>query len=236
MPWCLRSTCRPRHLLRSCFGHVVSQECRSCHFVLEISLEIVDAFVTLPVRRPYLGFLALAVDRISTSFPVVLLEDPPVMSDSCGATAASCSARMGTLVAASSGSTSHSYGLLVVFSSRFACAGSYAILAVILARHSSVCGCPVSRPSLEPSVAPISDFLMQIRLPFSSFLDFVIVGPASTSGFAIGSVLARDTELGSTSTRPSCMHRRCQAACRGSSAPLGFASGCCGTSSQLPCR
>ena len=51
-------------------------------------------------------------------------------------------------------------------------AGSLCILAVILARHSSVCGCPTDRQPLQLNVAPCWDtffFVMWMRLLCSSF-------------------------------------------------------------------
>ena len=43
-----------------------------------------------------------------------------------------------------------------------------------------------------------------MRLPYYSFLGFVAVGSALTSGFTIGIYLAGTAGSGSTSTRPSC--------------------------------
>ena len=51
-------------------------------------------------------------------------------------------------------------------------AGSLCILAVILARHSSVCGCPTNRQPSQLNVAPCWDtffFVMWMRLLCSSF-------------------------------------------------------------------
>ena len=51
---------------------------------------------------------------------------------------------------------------------------------------------PISRQLFQPSVAPNSDtifFVMQMRRLVSSFLDVVVVGPTTTSGLTIGSVL-----------------------------------------------
>ena len=80
-------------LLKNNVFELVSPKCRSCHFVFEISVATVDVCVALVelvahfqsadhvVKPPgSSGRLPLAVDRISTSFPIVLLEDPPVMS------------------------------------------------------------------------------------------------------------------------------------------------------------
>ena len=70
---------------------------------------------------------------------------------------------------------------------------------VILARHSSVSVCPITKQLLQPNVAPNSDtifFVMQMHQPFSSFLVFVTVGPPSTSGFTIGMYLAGAAGLG----------------------------------------
>ena len=47
-----------------------------------------------------------------------------------------------------------------------------------------------------------------MRLPYSSFLSFVAVGSALTSGLAIGMYLAGAAGSGSTSTRPSCKLQR----------------------------
>ena len=100
--------------------------------------------------------------------------------------------------------------LLVVFCSRrFACARCCSILAVILARHSWVCGCPISWHPLQLSVAPNSDtifFVMLMSLPFSSFLDLVVVG--IHPGFTFGSVPACAAGLCSISTHTSFILQR----------------------------
>ena len=125
--WVLSSNLTPSHLLHSCFGHVDSQKCRSCHFVFEISVAIVDVCAVLVELVAYFqsadisssplgssGRLPLDVGRISTSLPAVLLEYLPMMSDSCGAAMTSDTLRCAV-------------------------------------------GCPMSRHSLQPNVAPNSD-------------------------------------------------------------------------------
>ena len=106
-----------------------------------------------------------------------LLEAPPVISD-CGR------ARLDGLPLTSLYTTSASglanATLWVKLSSRhFARARSFAIIAVILARHSSVSGCPTNRKPMQPNVAPKSHtifFVMWIRLPCSSFLVESVLG------------------------------------------------------------
>ena len=66
-------------------------------------------------------------------------------------------------------------------------------------------GCPITRHTLHPNGRselghhPLRDVDASTAL---FLLDFVVVGPASTSGFTIGMFLAAG--LSSTSTRPSC--------------------------------
>ena len=105
----------------------------------------------------YSGRLQPVVGRISTSFPVVLLEDPPVASESYDAAGASCRGRLGTLVAASSGSTS-SRVCLTSSSLLVECSSSRSILVVVHLGPSWRCAVVRFQGSpLQPNVAPNSD-------------------------------------------------------------------------------
>ena len=126
--------------------------------------------------------LPACIDRMSASAPAERLEAPPVFADSCGG-----SSRPGVHV------SSHLFRFhlarqptigafdspdQIVFETFRVC--SFSIHEVVLARHFSVCGCPITKQPLQPNVAPNSDtilFVMLMRLTISSFLVFVTVRP-----------------------------------------------------------
>ena len=75
----------PRHFLHACFGHIFAQDCYARHLIRAISCAI-DHVHTMSWSPPGSnGRLPACTVRISTSLSAILLEAPPVISDSCGA-------------------------------------------------------------------------------------------------------------------------------------------------------
>ena len=181
----------PLHLVRTCFGHVVSQE-RSCHFVSVISLAIVH----LCVRRTFIELVThvqsahhvVVAAWLQWSFASAYLTAyPHQLQPSCSkllrclqilVAAQSRRARCVASVLPSLGTAASRSGLADSFRSvkmssrRFACAGWFPFRVVILARHSWLSD---HQATLAANVARNSDttfFAKKTRPPSSPFLGF----------------------------------------------------------------
>ena len=165
------------HAIFSARALVFSQECRSCHFCLcslprnrfgmrciRRTRHILPVPHTMSSSQPpsFSERLPLFVDRISTSSPSVLLEDPPMTAD-CGGQTASCRARFVVLFSAVHSACQPP---ALVWRTLLDLPRFPRVVSRMQGRYPSdwfsalgtpVCGCPISKHPLQPNVAPNSD-------------------------------------------------------------------------------